>query len=89
MSDHELNKLLEGPAPEPVLRQNGLDEEFKALLDLLREQIYEQGGTIFSTTECAGTPFRKGMLDAYRHAVHERYRFFSYGDAMLIWPGAT
>jgi S-adenosylmethionine:tRNA ribosyltransferase-isomerase len=26
------------------------------------------------------------MLDAYRHAVGERYRFFSYGDAMLIWP---
>jgi S-adenosylmethionine:tRNA ribosyltransferase-isomerase len=24
------------------------------------------------------------ILDAYRHAVDERYRFFSYGDAMLI-----
>ncbi len=24
------------------------------------------------------------MLDAYRHAVQERYRFYSYGDAMLI-----
>ena len=23
-------------------------------------------------------------LDAYRHAVEQRYRFFSYGDAMLI-----
>ena len=27
---------------------------------------------------------REFMLDAYRHAVEERYRFFSYGDAMLI-----
>lgn len=24
------------------------------------------------------------MLDAYRHAVEQRYRFFSYGDAMFI-----
>lgn len=24
------------------------------------------------------------MMDAYRHAVKERYRFFSYGDCMLI-----
>ena len=24
------------------------------------------------------------MLQAYRHAVLERYRFFSYGDCMLI-----
>jgi len=30
---------------------------------------------------------RETMLDAYRHAVEQRYRFFSYGDAMLIWPG--
>jgi S-adenosylmethionine:tRNA ribosyltransferase-isomerase len=30
---------------------------------------------------------RDCMMDAYRHAVAQRYRFFSYGDAMLIWPG--
>ncbi|MEO7068223.1 MAG: tRNA preQ1(34) S-adenosylmethionine ribosyltransferase-isomerase QueA [Rhodanobacter sp.] len=29
---------------------------------------------------------RETMLAAYRHAVEERYRFFSYGDAMLILP---
>jgi S-adenosylmethionine:tRNA ribosyltransferase-isomerase len=30
---------------------------------------------------------RELILDAYRHAVEQRYRFFSYGDAMLILPG--
>ena len=29
---------------------------------------------------------REFMLDAYHHAIEQRYRFFSYGDAMLILP---
>jgi S-adenosylmethionine:tRNA ribosyltransferase-isomerase len=27
---------------------------------------------------------RERILAAYRHAVEQRYRFYSYGDAMLI-----
>jgi S-adenosylmethionine:tRNA ribosyltransferase-isomerase len=27
---------------------------------------------------------RERVLDAYAEAVRERYRFYSYGDAMLV-----
>jgi S-adenosylmethionine:tRNA ribosyltransferase-isomerase len=37
---------------------------------------------------CAFAGHRQ-VLDAYRHAVQARYRFFSYGDAMLLTRGST
>ena len=27
---------------------------------------------------------REFVLEAYKHAVQERYRFFSFGDAMFV-----
>ena len=31
---------------------------------------------------------RERVFEAYRHAVQQEYRFFSYGDAMLLFPEA-
>ncbi|MBT8089289.1 MAG: tRNA preQ1(34) S-adenosylmethionine ribosyltransferase-isomerase QueA [Gammaproteobacteria bacterium] len=43
-----------------------------------------QSSLLMLVSAFAGT---KRVLSAYRHAVREKYRFFSYGDAMFLTPG--
>jgi len=55
--------------------------EFK-IADALITNFHLPKSTLFMLVSAfAG---RARMLDAYKHAIDESYRFFSYGDAMLI-----
>ena len=56
---------------------------FSSIDGLLTNFHLPQSTLLMLVSALAGREF---MLDAYRHAVEQRYRFFSYGDAMLILP---
>ncbi|MEO8809825.1 MAG: tRNA preQ1(34) S-adenosylmethionine ribosyltransferase-isomerase QueA [Rhodanobacter sp.] len=57
--------------------------QFSSIDGLLTNFHLPQSTLLMLVSALAG---REYMLDAYRHAVEQRYRFFSYGDAMLILP---
>lgn len=57
--------------------------QFSAVDGLVTNFHLPQSTLLMLVSALAG---RDLMLDAYRHAVEARYRFFSYGDAMLILP---
>ena len=54
---------------------------FKVLDGLITNFHLPQSTLIMLVSALAG---RENVLDAYREAVEERYRFFSFGDAMFI-----
>jgi len=55
--------------------------EFKAIRGLLTNFHLPQSSLLMLVSAFAG---REGVLHAYAEAVSRRYRFYSYGDAMLI-----
>jgi S-adenosylmethionine:tRNA ribosyltransferase-isomerase len=66
--------LFLSPAPDG-------DSEFKLVHGLLTNFHLPQSTLLMLVSAFAG---REAVLQAYAHAVRERYRFFSYGDCMLI-----
>ena len=71
-----------------VLAANGIADltitpghRFRAVDTLLTNFHLPQSSLLLLVSAFAG---RSLVLDAYRHAVCERYRFYSYGDCMLI-----
>ena len=58
--------------------------EFRAVDALVTNFHLPESSLLVLVAAFAGL---KTTLAAYRHAVQERYRFFSYGDAMLVLNG--
>ncbi|RDJ00113.1 tRNA preQ1(34) S-adenosylmethionine ribosyltransferase-isomerase QueA [Dyella solisilvae] len=56
---------------------------FSSIDGLLTNFHLPQSTLLMLVSALAGREF---MLESYRHAVEQKYRFFSYGDAMLILP---
>jgi S-adenosylmethionine:tRNA ribosyltransferase-isomerase len=55
--------------------------QFRAVDAMLTNFHLPKSSLLILVSALAG---RELILDAYRHAVQERYRFYSYGDCMLI-----
>ena len=58
-------------------------KEFKVIDGLLTNFHLPKSSLLMLV--CAFAGYEK-TLEAYKHAIEEKYRFFSYGDAMLIRP---
>ena len=58
--------------------------EFKAI-DALITNFHLPKSTLLMLVSALGG--REFMLDCYKHAVEDKYRFFSFGDSMFIYDG--
>ena len=58
--------------------------EFRVVDGLLTNFHLPRSTLLMLVAALAG---RQRVLDAYRQAIEHGYRFYSYGDAMLVQPG--
>ncbi len=70
-----------GPGATELFIYPGAGHVFRAVDHLVTNFHVPESTLLMLVCAFAG---RDGVLAAYRHAVAERYRFFSYGDAMLL-----
>ena len=73
-------RVLEGEGDTRLLIQPG---HVWRVVDVLFTNFHLPRSTLLAMVCALGGVDR--VLAAYRRAVRERYRFFSYGDAMLAW----
>jgi S-adenosylmethionine:tRNA ribosyltransferase-isomerase len=60
--------------------------EFRVVSGLLTNFHLPKSSLLILVSALAG---RERLLEAYRVAVKERYRFYSFGDAMLLYPAGN
>jgi S-adenosylmethionine:tRNA ribosyltransferase-isomerase len=60
--------------------------EFRTVDAMITNFHLPRSSLLMLVAAFAGT---ERILAAYRHAVREKYRFFSYGDAMFLTPEAA
>jgi S-adenosylmethionine:tRNA ribosyltransferase-isomerase len=71
------------PNPQPLTTDLFIHPgfEFRVVSGLVTNFHLPQSSLLMLVSAFAG---RELILKAYRHAIEREYRFYSYGDAMLI-----
>ncbi len=88
-SVRSLETAARGGAIEPYAWETDLfimpGYEFRTIDAMITNFHLPQSSLLMLVAAFAGTA---RVLEAYRHAVAESYRFFSYGDSMFLTPGS-
>ncbi len=63
-------------------KSKGYDREFQVIDGLITNFHLPQSSLLMLVSALVG---REEILEVYKHAIENKYRFFSYGDAMFIF----